>query len=408
MGGIHGGCVFLMFTNRVLMSMMSLRAVFLVLLFLCQSLPLMAAAEPVGEAKLVVGEVVAQSVNGGDRKLAKNSAVYEGDLLVTGPKGFAVVVLVDKTRFTLRPETSFKIEEVKNQDANQRVLSTLLKGGLKIVTGQIAKTQPESFKINTTLGSIGVRGTKFDVWLCLDDQDCLLEYRLLGDSLKDILDGGRLLFVRVSEGVTTLLDCDGVPEVGAKRMGVSDGTIDGCSIIDVPPEMSEKFVRDADEELDEQMSTLEAPLLQQLDFGDVLSVCDGDPLCLQCDGDPACMQCNGDVSCYDCQSDPLCAQCAGDATCIACNGDPLCVQCQGDSLCISCSADASCIQCNGNATCISCGNDPICLCNGDTDCLCGIDSSLPQCLMEDLDPPSNNGGGMLEDYCESILGGCGE
>ncbi|NKB60959.1 MAG: hypothetical protein GKR95_11635 [Gammaproteobacteria bacterium] len=386
-----------MFTNQAFVSMIPVRIAFFALLLLFYTIPSLGAGEPVGETKVVVGKVIAKSGDGDDRTLEIGSAIYEGDLLVTGPRDFAVVVMVDQTRFTLKPGTSFEIKEVKAQTDSARVFTNLLKGGLKVVTGQVAKTQPENFSINTTLGSIGVRGTRFDVWLCLDDRECELEYRLLRESVADALSNGRLLFVRVTQGITTLLDCDGLPEVGAGKMGVSDGTAGGCSIIDVPPEMSEQIFREADEELDESLSTLEAPLLQQFDFGDVLSLCNDDPLCIQCDGDPACMQCNGDASCYDCQSDPLCSQCAGDETCIACNGDPLCIQCGGDdlcvscnadslciqcnsdALCISCNADASCIQCDGDALCHSCGNDSLCLCDGDEDCMCGIDSSLPQC-----------------------------
>ena len=334
-----------------------------------------AAAGRVGEVKLAVGKVEAVSAQQESRVLKIGAEIFEGDVVKTDKKGFAVIIMDDKAKFTLKPNTTFEITQVSN-DNNPSMLTNLVTGGMKVITGQIANKNPENFRINTPLGSIGVRGTRFDIWLCLSDADCELEYSLFNDAIKDLERNDRLLFVHVTEGETVFYDCEGTPTVSPDNLGWSNGAVDGCTVIPLPPSLTLDSFTKGSEALDESLTTLNAPLLQQLEVGDVLDLCGGDPVCIQCKGDPVCMQCNGDPVCYDCQSDPLCAQCNGDAICVACKGDALCQACSGDPLCI---------QCDGNSACIACNNDPLCLCQGDTSCECDINPALPACSIEELE-----------------------
>ena len=354
-------------------------------------LPSWAASDPVGQAKFVVGAVNIENENSDAHPLRTGDPVYQGDLLSSKKNGYAVIALIDETKFTLKPNTEFRIKRVNNEESDQEILTELLKGGLKVITGQVAKQQPDRFNVETPLGSIGVRGTQFDLQLCLSESDCALIYQLLGE-LFEKLDQGKSLFVLVNEGVTVLLDCADTPNVPSGYAGLSNGDLDGCEVIKLPSAFFRNFLWQDDQELDQLLNSLNTPVLQEI-YDEFLN-CAGDPVCIQCQGDPICLQCNGDPSCYQCQGDPLCTQCQGDPLCIQCLGDPLCIQCIGDPLCIQCNGDPLCIQCNGDAQCIQCNGDPLCLrCNSDSLCIQCNDDPLcvrcngdPLCIQCNADP----------------------
>jgi hypothetical protein len=80
----------------------------------------------------------------------------------------------DLTRITLRPNTVFRVDAFSETTPRQMVLG-LLKGGLRAVTGEIAKQEPQAVRFQTNTAILGVRGTEFDLRLC--DNDCTAEER---------------------------------------------------------------------------------------------------------------------------------------------------------------------------------------------------------------------------------------
>lgn len=142
----------------------------LVALLLCGGA---AFAAPVGEVLYVQGAAAAQSPVSGTRILAAGSALEEGDTISTADASFAIIELADGTRTTLRPNTTFKVEKFSAELGS--ALMRLLKGGLRTVTGAIAKRNPNSYRIETLTATIGVRGTSFDARICADD--CAREIR---------------------------------------------------------------------------------------------------------------------------------------------------------------------------------------------------------------------------------------
>nr|WP_236589445.1 FecR domain-containing protein [Ramlibacter aurantiacus] len=76
----------------------------------------------------------------------------------------------DGTAFTLRPGTAFVLERFELAAAGaEAAWFRLLRGGVRAVTGMIARRQPEAFALHTPTASIGVRGTRFDARLCGED-----------------------------------------------------------------------------------------------------------------------------------------------------------------------------------------------------------------------------------------------
>lgn len=146
--------------------------------FLLLSLPAMAATE-VGEVVYSRGVLTGQVNNEAPRILGKGIALHNGETLNTGASGFSIIKLADGTRMTLRPKTTFKIENVSTRKGSENALLKLIRGGFRAITGFISKRNPKAFKVNTSVATIGIRGTEFDARLC-ETTECEEENRATG------------------------------------------------------------------------------------------------------------------------------------------------------------------------------------------------------------------------------------
>lgn len=139
------------------------------MLGLLLSLPGLAAVE-VGEVTYSRGVLTGQVDGEPPRLIGKGVSLHNGETLNTGSRGFALIRLEDGTRMTLRPSTTFKIEDINTRKDEESAFMSLIRGGLRAVTGFISKASPEAFKINTSVATIGIRGTEFDARLCQGDE----------------------------------------------------------------------------------------------------------------------------------------------------------------------------------------------------------------------------------------------
>jgi hypothetical protein len=128
------------------------------------------AAVEVGEVTYSHGLLTGQIDGEDPRIIGKGVALHNGETLNTGDRAFAVIELDDGTRMTLRPNTTFKIEDVDLRQGNENALLSLIRGGLRALTGAISKARANVFRINTTVATIGIRGTEFDLRLCESDE----------------------------------------------------------------------------------------------------------------------------------------------------------------------------------------------------------------------------------------------
>ena len=154
--------------------------------------------EAVARAVFVRGTLNAKSFAGRDRVVKAGESVFEGDTLSTGKTGYAILVFRDKSRVSLQRNTEFRIDEMKyrgtsaeqtkvaSQDGEESAeipavkapvvknnsrpapsaLFSLLRGGLRAVTGLIGKLSPNSYRMRTRVATIGIRGTGYDA-LCV-------------------------------------------------------------------------------------------------------------------------------------------------------------------------------------------------------------------------------------------------
>jgi hypothetical protein len=119
------------------------------------------AANKIGVVVAVVGSPSA-SGEGGERKLTKNSEVFENDTIKVST-GNAQIILDDGTRIVVGPSSTLLLDQFVKRGKNKAEKVTLkgLRGTYRFITGRSPKA---AYKITTAHGTIGIRGTAFDVW----------------------------------------------------------------------------------------------------------------------------------------------------------------------------------------------------------------------------------------------------
>jgi hypothetical protein len=129
------------------------------------------AADNAGMVVASRGEVIAMA-DGGSRELKQGDFVYVNDEIMTSNRSFAVLQFIDGAKVTVRPDSTMLVESyLYNGDENDEATLSLVSGGLRVITGAMAKTNPENYKVRTPVALMGVRGTEFSVMLC-GDQVC--------------------------------------------------------------------------------------------------------------------------------------------------------------------------------------------------------------------------------------------
>lgn len=185
----------------------------LTLLLIAGSLSSSAQAS-VGRVLFKYGNVTVDSVNA--RLLRQGATVDEGDVIVTGPKGYVQLLLDDGTKVAIRPNSSFEIEALEmpatatapavGAGITFKASFKLQKGGFRTLTGRIAQQNPSVYQVTTPAAIIGVRGTNYSTRLCAGDCGS-------GD------DG---LYVGVSEGEATLTNSAGELDIPTNAYGFAE------------------------------------------------------------------------------------------------------------------------------------------------------------------------------------------
>ena len=95
--------------------------------------------------------------------VAPGVQLRQGDRIVTGSNGYLGVTMRDDTLLTLGPGTTVNLDrsafDPKTHDGS--FLASMTKGMLSVVTGLIAKREPDNFAVKTRVSTMGVRGTEF-------------------------------------------------------------------------------------------------------------------------------------------------------------------------------------------------------------------------------------------------------
>jgi len=128
--------------------------------------PLAALAE--ATIQHLSGTLSVQKPDGTVRLLSERSVVREGDVVSTEKDSWAQLRFTDGGQVTLRPQTQVKLDNyryVEGQPQQDNFLMSVFKGGLRAVTGLMARRSRDSYKMATSTATIGIRGTVFTLIL---------------------------------------------------------------------------------------------------------------------------------------------------------------------------------------------------------------------------------------------------
>ena len=128
------------------------------------------AAEVVGKVGYMSGSLVAKRADGTVKIMGAKSDVLAGDVLGTGKDSYAQIQMNDGAKMTLRPNSNLKIVEYqfnRQEPQSDSAVFDLVRGGLRSMTGLIGKRgNPDAYKMQTKVATVGIRGTDFSTRLC--------------------------------------------------------------------------------------------------------------------------------------------------------------------------------------------------------------------------------------------------
>lgn len=123
------------------------------------------------------GTVTAISASGSQRSLAKGAEIGNGEAVVTGPNGRAQLRFTDGGMVSLQPQSEFRIDDYRfsgRSGGEEKGFFSLLKGGMRTITGLIGRENRSGYQVTTTVATIGIRGTEYTAGLNPDGSELLV------------------------------------------------------------------------------------------------------------------------------------------------------------------------------------------------------------------------------------------
>ena len=86
-------------------------------------------------------------------------------MLTTGKDGRIGITFVDNSRFAVGPNAHISLSQFEFDDTTHKgsSLTQVDRGSLAVVSGQIAKENPDAMKVKTPTSLLAARGTRFVV-----------------------------------------------------------------------------------------------------------------------------------------------------------------------------------------------------------------------------------------------------
>lgn len=191
-----------------------------------------AASKPDGGRILKAEGGVTVERGGTTLNAEKGTVLNQGDTVRTSGDGSkAQWWMQDDSLFVLPTNSTLHIDEYavphNNDQSSGRSFMSLLKGGMRTVTGFIARNNPSGYKITTPVATMGVRGTDFSAVLCQDD----CKQRLQGPAMRKmklrhffgmphlvkVAGGGQTiangLYIKVDKGTVSMCNSGGCADI---------------------------------------------------------------------------------------------------------------------------------------------------------------------------------------------------
>ena len=123
--------------------------------------PAVPISAPVGQV-LKATQTVRASGNAGARVLSKNSDIFFLDRISTNNTGVGEFEFADGTKLAVGPSASLVVDAyvLKNNSSFKKLGLSAAKGTFRWISG---RSSSSAYQIRTPYGTMGVRGTAFDV-----------------------------------------------------------------------------------------------------------------------------------------------------------------------------------------------------------------------------------------------------
>ena len=174
----------------------------------------------IGKVSLLKGNSVAVRANQ-TLTLSNGMDIEEKDTIKTAKDAQIQLIFEDKTVITLGSESEFSIEEYLNDTKNPKAKFKFNHGTFKSITGQIGKTAPENFILETKTATIGIRGTTVVGKLDKDSDKIgctqgLIAVSAIGSSDFILVPAGKMTFIVPGQNPTLPTDIQMRDLAGAK------------------------------------------------------------------------------------------------------------------------------------------------------------------------------------------------
>lgn len=118
-------------------------------------------ATPVGEAHEVSGNATVTRTDGTTETIVKGTRIFEGDVIETDAKGAVNIHFADESSFAVTGNAKMSIDEFIFDTATNGGENhfSVLRGLFVYTSGLVGREDPDDVRIDTPVGSIGIRGT---------------------------------------------------------------------------------------------------------------------------------------------------------------------------------------------------------------------------------------------------------
>lgn len=118
-------------------------------------------ASPVGAVEEITGDATVTRTDGTSEKLSLGSPIYNGDTITTSGDGAVNISFIDDTSMAVSENARLSIDEYQFDPSTESGETNLsvLRGVFVFTSGLIGRDDPDDVKIDTPVGSIGIRGT---------------------------------------------------------------------------------------------------------------------------------------------------------------------------------------------------------------------------------------------------------
>lgn len=127
--------------------------------------PVVGYTAPAARVDFATGDVRAIGPNGQARTVLKGTQIEQGETISTN-NGRAQLRFTDGAYVSLQPQSEFRIDQYRfdgKQDGSEKGFFSLIKGGLRTITGLVGRSNKNNYQVTTSVATIGIRGTEYTI-----------------------------------------------------------------------------------------------------------------------------------------------------------------------------------------------------------------------------------------------------